>query len=562
MSILQVLHLNVVASILILVIIVVRQLAIHKLPKNTFMVLWAVVLLRLLIPFSINLPVPVQPTVVDVGVQQFLQIAQPVPPPSITNYNPGYTQRLPGQDVTYNQQAAARPYIPPAIIWVSGMLAVALFILVAHLRSRKEYRTSLPLNNSYVQNWLSEQKGMRTIHARQSDRIATPLTYGILRPVILFPKTINWEDTMQLQYILTHEMTHIKRFDILTKWLLAIVLCVHWFNPLVWVMYILANRDIELSCDEAVVKGMGESKKSTYAMTLIGLEEHKSIFAPLCTSFSKKPIEERIVSIMKIKKRSVVSIALAAVLVAALTVGALTAFASNTRDDQPYGEFYGSPYTGAKPATPHELYIEAIPAEEENDPGDWSEWLEWFNSLTPEEQAYVSVRPPLEVIQPIYETPVDFHSPYRIARTMEEVYAAWEDGLIPLTNLDIRQIRHHQADGVIIFEQCLYEALDVLHQAYAQGGPPLNNLVTVWVEMQPHFEELPDFQQMLMISHEFFFTAMSMGLVDVSHRNANPYSDEEIDLRRAEAWRLLELYNGEFPSDESIREVAQRLYGE
>jgi len=175
---------------------------------------------------------------------------------------------------------------------------------------------------------------IRHIQVRQSDRIAAPLTYGIWKPVILFPKTTDWQDIANLRYVLTHEITHIRRFDILTKWLLAAALCVHWFNPLVWAMYFLANRDIELSCDEAVVKTFGESKKSAYAMALIGLEENRGMFSPLCTNFSKNSIEERIVAIMKMKKKSILGLILTVVMVSALTVGTLAVFATTNTNGQ------------------------------------------------------------------------------------------------------------------------------------------------------------------------------------------------------------------------------------
>ena len=105
------------------------------------------------------------------------------------------------------------------------------------------------------------------------------------------------------------------------------VLCVHWFNPLVWVMYVLANRDIELSCDEAVVRLFGENTKAAYARTLISMEETRSGLAPLCNNFSKNAIEERITAIMKMKKTSIAAVLLAAVLVCGLSVGFATSAA-------------------------------------------------------------------------------------------------------------------------------------------------------------------------------------------------------------------------------------------
>ena len=94
----------------------------------------------------------------------------------------------------------------------------------------------------------------RTAAICQSDRIASPLTFGVLHPVILMPKGTDWKDGRTLQYVLEHEFVHILRFDTLSKLLLIGAVCVHWFNPMVWVLYILANRDLELSCNETVVR--------------------------------------------------------------------------------------------------------------------------------------------------------------------------------------------------------------------------------------------------------------------------------------------------------------------
>ncbi len=129
--------------------------------------------------------------------------------------------------------------------------------------------------------------------------------------------------------MILHEYVHIQRFDAATKLLLTAVLCLHWFNPLVWLMYTLANRDLELSCDETVLRRFGGNAKSSYAHTLIQMEEKKSGLRPLCNSFSKNAIEERVTAIMKTKKTSLIAVVLAVLLVAGLGgVFATTAWAS------------------------------------------------------------------------------------------------------------------------------------------------------------------------------------------------------------------------------------------
>lgn len=151
------------------------------------------------------------------------------------------------------------------------------------------------------------------------------LRSGIFRPVILMPKRMDWEDETGLQYILEHEFVHIRRFDVIFKLLLLAAVCVHWFDPLVWVMYVLANRDIELSCDETVVHHFGSGTRASYAKVLISMEETRSGFAPLCNHFSKNAMEERITAIMKTRKITVISLLLAA----ALVVGTVTVFATS-----------------------------------------------------------------------------------------------------------------------------------------------------------------------------------------------------------------------------------------
>ena len=156
-----------------------------------------------------------------------------------------------------------------------------------------------------------------------NDLISSPLLLGFFHPrIVLTTKELSDAD---FYYTVLHELTHYKRRDMFYKWLMQLVVCVHWFNPLVWAMYVLANRDIELSCDEAVVRLFGENTKAAYARSLISMEETRSGLTPLCNNFNKNAIEERITAIMKMKKTSVFSLVLALFLV----FGVTTAFATS-----------------------------------------------------------------------------------------------------------------------------------------------------------------------------------------------------------------------------------------
>ncbi len=307
------LQMSLTGAVLIAVITIIRSLAINKLPKKTFSALWAVALLRLLVPFTLPSPL---------SVYRLFQAPQADVLP--VHFSSAAVGNLP-----VVQNAAPHPLPVWKIVWFIGVLCCGLFFAAAYWRCFRQFQTSTPVHHPHAESWLNTHRLKRRISIRESSLIASPLTYGILRPVILMPKATNWDNENVLQYVLEHEYTHIRRFDTAAKFFLVLALCIHWFNPLVWVMYILANRDIELSCDETVVHHFGEGKRADYAKVLVSMEETKGMAAPLYNSFSKNAIEERIVAIMKTKKRSAVSFAAALMIVAATA----TAFATSAETD-------------------------------------------------------------------------------------------------------------------------------------------------------------------------------------------------------------------------------------
>ena len=317
MSLLQ---MSFTGGILILAVIVIRALAINMLPKKAFNALWGISVVRLMIPFSIQSVFSVYSLMGSHAPGNGLQTIRVLPIGASG-------QAIPLTSSVLNAANAVSTW---TIVWAAGVLVCAVFFSLAYWKCRKEFQTSIPVGNDFTENWLSVHQQGRRISIRQSGRFSAPLTYGVLHPVILMPTSTKWENTDSLEYVLAHEYVHIRRFDSIRKLVLIVVLCVHWFNPLVWVMYILANRDIELSCDEAVVRFFGENTKAAYARALISMEETRSGLTPLCSSFSKNAIEERITAIMKIKKTTVFSLVLAGFIV----VGTATAFATSANAQQ------------------------------------------------------------------------------------------------------------------------------------------------------------------------------------------------------------------------------------
>ena len=300
-----ILEMSLSATLLLVIISILRVFFKNRIPKQTFLFLWGIVMVRLIIPSS---------------WLSHLNIRRVMISPSGTDYEsigmgPELLERLTRQNSITLGLPDFLTTTVVLLLWGAGVICMALFFLVPHLRSLRKYKMSLPLKNKIVDEWQKSFRLKRRIQVRQSEFILSPLTYGILKPVILLPKTLDFENEEELYYILTHEYMHIKRFDIVVKWVSVLTLCLHWFNPLVWLMYSLINRDIELICDDAVVLTLGKKLKSSYAVTLINLEERRSSFTSFAMHFSKSAVEERVESIMKIQSYSKIRLLVSASLV-------------------------------------------------------------------------------------------------------------------------------------------------------------------------------------------------------------------------------------------------------
>ena len=321
MSLLQ---MSFLGTVIILLIVVLRAVLINRLPKKTFLILWWIVLIRLLVPFSIK-----SVTSIYSLLQSIYSDINPVRTAQTTTFLPihgNMPEIANGLSEAMVQRTESISIL--SVIWLAGLLLCFGFFAVSYIKCYREFRFSLPVENDILEAWKEKHPLKRSLSIRQTETIAAPLSYGVIRPVILMPKNTEWKNIYQLRYVLEHEYVHIRRLDMLTKLIMIAAVCIHWFNPLVWVMYILFNRDLELSCDETVVRRFGMDIKSVYATALISMEEKKSGLTPLCNSFSKNAIEERIRAIMKIKKTSKFAVIISAVLVIGVTGGFATSASS------------------------------------------------------------------------------------------------------------------------------------------------------------------------------------------------------------------------------------------
>ncbi len=356
----RLLQMSLAGGMLILAVTAVRAVFINKLPKRTFLVLWGVALLRLLVPVSVPSALSVY-TLLGQGMESEGRagaagsaeggVSADISADIGNRIEMDGLQGAAGQTAGRLVSEAGNPLVTASdspggeagpglwglgtstcawhgfqgrlrtagIIWCIGAMTWAAYFAASYCYLRWKYKTAVLVRNDFLEQWLEGHEFWRKVKICASDRISTPMTYGIFRPVILLPGNLDLTEEEQLNCVLTHEYMHIRRFDTVTKLVATLAFCIHWFNPLVWILYILINRDVELACDEGVVKRLGIASRSAYALTLIQMEERKSCLAPLGNHFSKNAIEERITAIMKIKKTSFWAILLAVALVSSVT---------------------------------------------------------------------------------------------------------------------------------------------------------------------------------------------------------------------------------------------------
>ena len=329
---------------LILVIAVLRALFAQRLPRRLLCALWAVALLRLLLPVFPPSPLSLFPAV-ESGGGEALSAAVAAPtaaPQAVVSTVAPDAQVAASEAVPAATRAAAMPQTAPAPqvvaptnaespappVWpiVHGSVAALLLILLAVLYARglRRFRASAPCEDEYPRQWLARHPLRRPLRLRLCAAIDAPLTYGLLRPVILLPAGFDLSDREALDCVLRHELAHVRRFDTLFKAALAVTTCLHWFNPLVWVMLALANRDLELACDEQALRAAARERRRAYARALLRLEEMRARPLPLGSAFGKSGVEERIAAIVKRRPVSRAALALT-LLLAALTLAAFTA---------------------------------------------------------------------------------------------------------------------------------------------------------------------------------------------------------------------------------------------
>lgn len=325
-----VVNMSLTGGVAIAAVLIVR-LFLRRAPRIFSYLLWAVVLLRLLCPFSFSSVLSVfRVAGVSVTEQGVMRYAPQ------ENAQAGIQgDMLPGQipvSVGAGENQYPAPVLQPAgqiesagtSIWDSEGVCTAVWMMGVTVMWGCSAVSMILLKRKLTGAVLDENSSESNIYL--CDYIGTAFVMGVLRPRIYLPTALGADER---RYILFHEKTHIRRCDHIIRLLAFLALSVHWFNPLVWCAFALSERDMEMSCDEAVMRGMGTDLRAAYSASLLNLASGKRVFAGALTGFGESNVKCRIRNIMRYKKTA----ALAAVPVFLLVIVVIVALGSNPAEE-------------------------------------------------------------------------------------------------------------------------------------------------------------------------------------------------------------------------------------
>ncbi|MDD6038690.1 MAG: M56 family metallopeptidase [bacterium] len=304
-------NMSITAGWLILAVLCVRFLF-RKMPKWMNCLLWGVVALRLLMPFSVESAFSLQPSSEPMKSSVVVEGV-------VTPYVPAVDSRLPFIENTVNpllRDAFAydrTDSVAPmqlfthiaGVVWLGGMIVLLLLALISIVRLILLVREAVCYRE----------------HVYLCDAVKTPFIMGVIRPGIYLPSTLS---EGEINYILAHEEAHLKRFDHLWKPIGYLILCVYWFQPLCWIAYMLMCKDIELACDEKVIKDMSFEDKKNYSKVLLSCATQRRFVMRCPLAFGEVGVKERVKSVLNYKKPGFWAVVLAVMFCAVFAVCFLT----------------------------------------------------------------------------------------------------------------------------------------------------------------------------------------------------------------------------------------------
>lgn len=314
---LYIINMSISAGYVVLAVVLLRLL-LKKAPRWLTASVWATVGLRLIMPFSIKSALSLIPS------------AEVVSPDIMTDKTPSINSGIPfinesfnpiiQESFTPNPAESANPlqiWVPIlTAVWLLGVALMLLYLLVSYLRVRKQVSCAVLYSGKVY----------------QADFVSSPFILGIFKPKIYIPFNMNEKHR---NYVIAHEMAHIKRRDHIWKPLAFLLLSVYWFNPLLWIAYILFSRDIEFACDEKVTRELDREARASYSEALVNSGKRERMVAACPLAFGEVGVKARIKSVLSYKRPAFWIIILS--LIASLVLA--VCFLTNPKGTTPEGAF-------------------------------------------------------------------------------------------------------------------------------------------------------------------------------------------------------------------------------
>ena len=284
-----VLNMSMTGSVVILLVVLARFL-LKRAPKIFSYALWSVVLFRLLCPVALTAPVSVlnalKPEVQEASESTSVVYYLPAEVSQDSDFTFIPAENQSGTDSVQageSEHTHMDLMMAASYVWITGSAIMILYSVIQYIRLRGKLVGAVVYRGNVY----------------RADYIDTPFVMGIFSPKIYLPSDVPMNER---KYIIAHERHHIRRCDHIIKLLAYFALCIHWFNPLVWAAFILAGKDMEMSCDEAVIRKMGSQIRADYSASLLRLATHKKIIAGMPLAFGEGDTKGRVMNMAKWKK--------------------------------------------------------------------------------------------------------------------------------------------------------------------------------------------------------------------------------------------------------------------
>ena len=309
---LKIINMSISASWLIFAVLILR-LVLKKAPKWVNVLLWGIVAIRLICPFSFESALSLIPS------------AETFPKKIISGPSFDVQSGITPVDNRINDYLGDRYFegvtVPAnngntimtilTIVWTIGILLLVAYTVISYWRLHREIDTAVRYKDNIF----------------QSENVSSPFVLGLIKPRIYLPFKLDGQD---MEHVVAHEQAHIRRKDHWWKPLGFLLLTIHWFNPLMWLAYVLLCRDIELACDEKVIKGLSNEQRADYTQALVACSVNRRMIAACPLAFGEVGVKERVKSVMNYKKPAFWVIIIAVI----VCVGVAVCFLTNPKQDR------------------------------------------------------------------------------------------------------------------------------------------------------------------------------------------------------------------------------------